>query len=529
MNRSNLPNEGLSKQTKILSSTLIFREAYKKIISSIKVLDPACGSGAFLNQAFDYLYREGQDVNRQIAELKKGQLDIFGLDKQILKNNLFGVDLNPESVEITKLSLWLKTANPKSELTSLDDNIRCGNSIIDDPLASGSLAFNWYEEFPEIIKSGGFNVVIGNPPYGADFSEEVIQTLKKTYKSFEYQINSYVIFYEKGLKLLKTGGYLGYITPATFTYQHYFNNLRTIFHQYKIVNICKYLYQVFEDADTGDTVSWIVKKERVIKNNYDLLVNICNKPDDALAQGLMKNISHILKPDGKYQIQTIDIDFQKIYSDTEPLGKIAQIIVGIKPYQKGKGVPKQTDEVVKAKPFTSDKPKDDSYRLCLIGKDFHRYRLLRKPTMYLSYGKWLAEPRAIAPFFEEKIIIRQTADSLIATIDKNNINLNNVYNVGRIDNKYNLKFILAIINSKLMNFIYQSITQEKGRLFAEVKKTYLDKLPIKKAPTKFEESIIVVADAILYLNDQFFRIVDKFTRFLKTSYSFAGFTNKISE
>ncbi|NQT22127.1 MAG: N-6 DNA methylase, partial [Candidatus Omnitrophica bacterium] len=194
------------RYNKNIKKHLDFFEAYKKVLSNIKILDPACGSGAFLNQAFDYLYKEGQDVNRQIAELKKGQMDIFGLDKHILKNNLFGVDLNPESVEITKLGLWLKTADNKSELTALDDNIRCGNSLIDDSEIAGDRAFNWEEKFSKIMKSGGFDVVIGNPPYGADLSEEIVNTLKKKYKSFEYQVNSYVVFYERGLNLLKGGG-----------------------------------------------------------------------------------------------------------------------------------------------------------------------------------------------------------------------------------------------------------------------------------------------------------------------------------
>jgi len=87
-----------------IKAHLEFWLAYKEKLSSVKVLDPACGSGAFLNQAFDYLYKEGQHVNEQIANLQKGQIEVFRLDEHILKNCLFGVDLNPESAEITKLS-----------------------------------------------------------------------------------------------------------------------------------------------------------------------------------------------------------------------------------------------------------------------------------------------------------------------------------------------------------------------------------------------------------------------------------------
>ena len=130
---------------------LEFWLAYKENLSNIKILDPACGSGAFLNQAFDYLYIEHLKIDEIIASLKDGQRDIIeNLNKLILQNNLFGVDLNEESVEITKLSLWLKTANKSSELTSLDNNIKCGNSLIDDPEVAGKKAFNWNKQFKGI-------------------------------------------------------------------------------------------------------------------------------------------------------------------------------------------------------------------------------------------------------------------------------------------------------------------------------------------------------------------------------------------
>ena len=137
--------------TKAINKHLEFWLAYKQKLSSIKILDPACGSGAFLNQAFDYLHHEHRIVDDAIADLRSGQRDVIeNINKLILQNNLFGVDLNEESVEITKLSLWLKTANKSNELTSLDGNIKCGNSLIDDPAFAGKKAFNWQKEFKDI-------------------------------------------------------------------------------------------------------------------------------------------------------------------------------------------------------------------------------------------------------------------------------------------------------------------------------------------------------------------------------------------
>jgi len=164
-----------------IKAHLGFWQAYKKKLSGIKVLDPACGSGAFWNQAFDYLYKEGQHVNEEIANLQKGQIEVFRLDEQILKSNLYGVDLNPESVEITKLSLWLKTADRNSELTALDDNIKCGNSLIEDLEVAGERALKWEDEFSEIMEDGGFDVVIGNPPYGAKFLNKEKEYFRSIY------------------------------------------------------------------------------------------------------------------------------------------------------------------------------------------------------------------------------------------------------------------------------------------------------------------------------------------------------------
>ena len=143
---------------------LEYWRALQDMLKTIRVVDPACGSGAFLVAAFDYLYAEYDLVNRRIAELRGGTGDVFDLNKEILNNNLYGVDVNAESIEITKLSLWLKTAQRGKVLNSLDDNLRVGDSVIEDSNYSYR-AFSWKDSFPEVFADGGFDVVLGNPPY----------------------------------------------------------------------------------------------------------------------------------------------------------------------------------------------------------------------------------------------------------------------------------------------------------------------------------------------------------------------------
>ena len=193
-------------------------EAYKTRLSSIRVLDPACGSGAFLNEVFDFLYREGQVINGTLETFYGGQGSLFRWDTHILANNIFGVDINRESVEITKLSLWLKTANRNEKLSYLDANIRTGNSLIKERSVAGDLAFDWTTEFAQIMESGGFDVIVGNPPY-VD-SEAMAKSwarereyISRTYSQTKGNWDLYIAFLELGCNLMSESGYLAFITP----------------------------------------------------------------------------------------------------------------------------------------------------------------------------------------------------------------------------------------------------------------------------------------------------------------------------
>ena len=125
--------------------------AYRTWLLQLTICDPACGSGAFLNQALDFLINEHKYIDELQAKLFGDAMVLSDFEKNILENNLFGVDLNEESVEIAKLSLWLRTAQLNRKLNDLNNNIKCGNSLIDDPAVAGDKAFNWQEEFPTVF------------------------------------------------------------------------------------------------------------------------------------------------------------------------------------------------------------------------------------------------------------------------------------------------------------------------------------------------------------------------------------------
>ena len=177
-----------------------FWEAWQDELAGIRLLDPACGSGAFLIEAFDQLHAANQASNDRLEELR-GHRTLFDLDRRILENNLYGVDLNEEAIEICRLSLWIKTAERGKALTSLDHTIRVGNSIVADP-ALCAKAFDWQAAFPEVFEKGGFDVVVANPPYvRQELLSPIKPYLQSAYKVYHGMADLYVYFYELGLRL----------------------------------------------------------------------------------------------------------------------------------------------------------------------------------------------------------------------------------------------------------------------------------------------------------------------------------------
>lgn len=193
-------------------------EAYRDRLKTLRIVDPACGSGVFLVLAFDFMKAELTRVNEKIADLKGGALGLFDPDSEILTNNLFGVDVNAESVEIAKLSLWVKTARRGKMLDSLDDNLKVGDSLIEDSsFAYLEHGFSWRTAFPQVFDDGGFDVVLGNPPYvRMELLKAMKPYLENRFEVVSDRADLYCYFFERGLKLLKPGGRLGYISSSTF-------------------------------------------------------------------------------------------------------------------------------------------------------------------------------------------------------------------------------------------------------------------------------------------------------------------------
>jgi len=333
-----------------------FWKAYRdQVLQKTRVIDPACGSGAFLIAAFDYLMQQYERVDRELNALgcKPNNRNSLEFDRTILSNNLYGVDLLSESAEITKLSLWLKTAQAGQTLTYLDDNIKAGNSIVADNNVA-ERAFDWQAEFPDIFADGGFDVVIGNPPYvRQELLSPIKPYLQANYDSYNGVADLYTYFYELGLKILKPGGVLSYIVTNKWLRSGYGEPLRKFFaSQGLLEQIIDFGHApIFEDADTFPCIVAVRKPNASLsiseteseidpgKSEPNSPVIVCPVPREELAN---INLTQYVQQQG-YQISrdrftaspwsleppAVDELMQKIKQVGVPLKDFA----GVKPYR----------------------------------------------------------------------------------------------------------------------------------------------------------------------------------------------------
>lgn len=247
-------SDGLKKPQR--AALIEFWEAWQDELKTIRLLDPACGSGAFLIEAFDQLHATYQKSNDRLEELR-GHRTLFDLDKRILENNIYGVDLNEEAIEICRLSLWIKTAERGKALTSLDHTIRVGNSIVADPTVHPR-AFDWQAAFPEVFEKGGFDVIVANPPYiRQELLSRIKPYLESAYRTYHGMADLYVYFYELGIRLLRPGGLLSYIVTNKWMKASYAEPLRRFFGENAwIESVVDFGHakQIFEEADVFPSI-----------------------------------------------------------------------------------------------------------------------------------------------------------------------------------------------------------------------------------------------------------------------------------
>jgi len=499
-----------------------FWTKYREAVKNIKVVDPACGSGAFLITAFEYLLNYNNYLDDKIFDLT-GTKDLFSdTTKEILQNNIFGVDLNKESVEITKLSLWLKTANKNKTLATLENNIKCGNSLIDDVEIAGELAFNWEKEFSQVFKNGGFDVVVGNPPYvfaRDNFSEIEKNYYIKNYVSSNYQINTYILFMEKSFKLLKNKGYASMIVPNSWLMMYSGKGIREyILENIKLLEIVNLAGHSFENVNV-ETVIYFGYKE---KGEFVTRV-LLNKGKEFIYSHSKNSISFINEEEKLFKVFSDEYSEEinkKIFKNSIALDEIVEIKAGLQAYEKGKGIPKQTEEDVKNRPYDYTYKFDEETYKYLEGNNVGRYSI-NWSGQYLKYGENLAAPRSVELFNGKKIIIREITGAfpknIISTYTEE-FYLYNRSNIGIIEKegkKIDLKYILVVLNSTLISYYFMKNTAKSVRkLFPKIILNDLRKFPFKEISLQEQQHFIEKADKMLFLNKNLQEISQKFQRMI---------------
>ncbi|MEX0661343.1 MAG: N-6 DNA methylase, partial [Balneolaceae bacterium] len=510
---------------------------YREWLLGLTICDPACGSGAFLNQALEFLIAEHNYIDELQAKYHGESLVLSDIENQILENNLFGVDINEESVEIAKLSLWLRTAQKGRKLTSLNNNIKCGNSLIDDPDVAGDKAFTWETEFSSIFDNGGFDVVIGNPPYVQSHSldQGTKDFIYNTFETAEYQINTYGIFTEKALELIKDERYYGIIIPNFWLSTKYDSKLRKlVFHRNQAEEIIN-LFEVFEDA-TVDTCILVgkrmdneifPKKTKVksidpsIKSIQERLLSVStNEWHFNKEQSFSKNKEEI---EVRFH-PTLELNGETTLKDH------FEFYQGMKPYEKGKGTPPQTREMMNDKVYHSEKKVDNSYFPLLKARNVQRY-LKKDISGYIKYGKNLAAPRSKDLFEGERILLNrilsgEKIDGLF--LEDEIINNTDIINLLPIKDSLSPKAYLPLILSKLCATFFKLENINLSRAaYPKINVNTLEKFPVPKLNEATSARLSTFADTMQKLYGELHILTEQFSKLLLSKFDIDKLSRKL--
>lgn len=432
-----------------------------KEISQIKIVDPACGSGSFLIGAYQYLLTFHKDYYSNNGKPSKGNKDnpltpegnlTTAEKKRILLANIYGVDLDANAVEVTKLSLLLKCMEGETAasiatqlmlfheriLPTLDNNIKSGNSLIDVDFYATELdfgeekkikPFNWQKAFPVVFKQGGFDAVIGNPPY---VQPNVLDKNSQVYLLSNFKANTdlYSLFIEQSMKLLKDNNKLGFIVPSLFLKGVRYQTLRNVINiSCKNVLIKEFGDGVFEKVQMPTCVIFLIKGKNKKNENYFSNDNI------------------------KFFSKISTIKFETI------------------------SITKRGLEIGKDKLLTTGNIK------CLTGGNLDTYQT--KGGLFISESTFKEFSKNKDIFASPKLMVRETGNKFFATIDyKNLLTTRSIYNTKITDKNYSPELLLGIINSTLFKFYFKQFISPETNIFPKIRIAQLKELPIPKSVPK---------------------------------------------
>jgi hypothetical protein len=550
-------------------------QAYRNWLLQITICDPACGSGAFLNQALEFLMTEHAYIDELQAQLFGASIVFQDISNHILEKNIFGVDINEESVDIAKLSLWLRTAQRGRKLTTLNNNIKCGNSLIDDPAVAGDKAFNWQAEFPAVFAKGGFDVVIGNPPYVR------IQSLLKAEIDFYFETFSFpsgkldisILFFEKALKLISSTGIASFISSSQWMQTDYGRNIRDKFSQGHLLKLVDFgSLPVFEDADTYPSI-FIFTQQKVNELQYHLVPTIDNFNVFGIQKWNLINMSNLGKNSWNFNSLNIISSLKSKNKEFVLLKDIASCNIGDltgmdKAFvisNKDVSINKLENEVIFGYAYRGEEvdsyiyvtPKskiiypyfqDHEGKTVLLDKEnfsknypnVYNYLLTFKNELmeridsrkkYAFEDNWFRHLRQgnINYYTPEKIIIKGIGTKLLAGILEQNMIFNgaNCPAIQMNNNSISIKYLLSILNSRLITFHLNSICPKKLGNYYRYNASNISDLPIIKISPEKQLAFIEKADQMLTLNKELQESSQKFQHTIQRKFALDDLPGKL--
>jgi len=566
-----------------------------KHISKIKILDPACGSGSFLIETLNELFiyhlnyylenpkeaKEGTLFPNIVRINNVPKLSIYAKSR-ILENNIFGVDLDPQAVEITMMSLYIKVLegertlpHNKELLPSLASNIRCGNSLIgfdyfsqsklDTKITKNEInPFEWESEsegFGAILADGGFDAIIGNPPYIRiqiliETNPDISKYYSKKYvtgKRGNYDI--YVLFVEKSIQLLKKNGLLGYILPHKFMLADYGRNLRKILAENRLLEkiISFSDKQVFEGATTYTCLLFLSKKNKEKIQYFEISNSNIQAELNKLSSNnfISINYSNINEEDWVFRDEKIMDLLDKLDNKTQPLGCFCdRIFQGIRtsannvyilkkvdkntyyskyldenisiekdllyPFLKGNEMRKwyvnyselyvlnpyqnKNGEIhlISEKEFVNHYPKTWDYLVKCKRYLENRERGKMKHSGWYGY----VYPKNLEVIKNRKIITRDIVANLSFSLDRKG-SYAFVTGYGLIPKQdIDYLYLIALLNSNVLNFYFKQISSRLRGNFYRPFPQYIEKLPIISVENEIKNDLSKLSDKIVNISSK---------------------------
>lgn len=540
-------------------------ENYKEWLLDLKICDPSCGSGAFLNQALRKLIDEHNYISELESKLFESGFVFSDVADHILENNIYGVDLNEESVEIAKLSLWLRTAEKGRKLTTLSENIKCGNSLVDDEDIAGSKSFDWHREFSNVFEQGGFDIVIGNPPWGSDVTDIELQFVKQQNEDIVVRMtDSFMFFVNKSFEILSEGGRLGLIVPDVFLYQKDNELLRRkMFERMSVSHAINLGDGVFEDVARASCI--VIAETRVGKagktcvGNFDRRVNgdldsieleeveqsmFSDIPyaiiptQDIIGYGLLKKLEHAQRLNDVVDADGIQ---RGVSPDLKKAFIVNSEIVGAHNLEK-KFIRKTVTGGVDVKKFrivnrdqsiiytTRNDERDSVPNIASYIEQFSDEITCKEVAQgkHAVYALHRARSKEIFDK-ESKVVGVITGDAIITAVDYEQLYpTDGLYVLSANTDLLSNESLSAILNSKLLTYLYRLLSTEINRAMSQVKPVVLANVPIVAPSNEHNQTLCALYKECASTSTSLADSANDFVRFVVDKYSLESVSRKLA-